>query len=79
MRLEPAHPPLLLGCLDRAGRILEANTTAGALLGVPRNELVDVPLQAFMEQEDADEFHRLRMRVLASRSKQARGRFRREA
>jgi two-component system, cell cycle sensor histidine kinase and response regulator CckA len=63
--------PIAYVTLDEAGRIVETNLTAAELLGLPRASLIGRPLQAFMEQSDADAFHRLLKRASTSSEKQS--------
>lgn len=43
--------------LDRHGRVLETNNTLCQLLGVSRNELIQTPIQQYIEEEDQDSFY----------------------
>ncbi len=51
--------------LDRAGKILEANVSATALLGAERAELRGRQFATFMGSADADTFYRERLRATA--------------
>lgn len=56
--------------LDRRGAIVEANLTAGTLLGVGRKELMGQPLAQFIARDDQDLFHRQWQEALKSGARQ---------
>jgi PAS domain S-box-containing protein len=57
--------------LDPAGRILHANRSASALLGVERRRLLGKPLGAFLDPSCADAFHLFRRKVFVEGSRQS--------
>lgn len=58
--------------LSDQGLIQQANLTAAALLGLPRNELVNQRISRFILQEDQDVYYLLRQQLLKSGEPQSR-------
>ena len=58
--------PIAYLTLDPAGLILEANLTAGSLLGVARRDLIGKKLARFVASDQRDDFHRYQRAVLDS-------------
>jgi PAS domain S-box-containing protein len=56
--------------LSERGAILQANLTAGRILGVDRSRLVDRPLTDFIAREDQDTFYLHRRRVFETQEPQ---------
>lgn len=57
--------------MDRSGRVRDCNAWAAKLLGVPRSEIVDRPLQRFLSERAADGLHRHLRDLFASGGRQA--------
>lgn len=56
--------------LDLRGRVLEANTTLCNLLGISRSELIQTPLQQYIQEEDQDVFYRYQRAVQKNKTRQ---------
>jgi PAS domain S-box-containing protein len=61
--------PVAYLLLDSGTTVREANLAAARLLGVPRGQLVGLPLASFLDQAGADELHRHLQRVLTTNEK----------
>jgi PAS domain S-box-containing protein len=56
--------------LDRDGKVLEANLTAAALLGVEQREFTGANISRYVEREDQDDYYLHRQLALDSEEKQ---------
>src|SRR5688500_12751266 len=57
--------------LDPSGRVVEANTSASVMLGVPKLVQIRRALAASLSQEDGDRLHRELRRAFACRTNQS--------
>ena len=64
------NAPLCYVTVSEAGLILQANLRAATLLGVKQADLVRQPLPRFIQTEDADSYHLLCKKLLATRETQ---------
>lgn len=64
------NAPVCYVTVSEAGLILQANLTAATLLGVTQADLVRQPLPRFIQAEDADSYHLLCKKLLATRETQ---------
>jgi len=64
------NAPVCYVTVSEAGLILQANLTAATLLGVTQADLVRQPLPRFIQTEDADSYHLLCKKLLATRETQ---------